>query len=145
MLFTVVKKGAIYALVAVSMNLLNGFTGLFSLGQAGFMLIGAYTYAVLNDPRLRPGPRVLPIHGGSAIHFSFQELFGKLFGRAGRRRGLVLGVLAALLLRRRGWPRPLPGSSDCRCCASRATIWPSPRSALRRSSARSFQLRRWAP
>ena len=27
MLFTVLKKGAIYALVAVSMNLLNGFTG----------------------------------------------------------------------------------------------------------------------
>lgn len=26
MLFTVLKKGAIYALVAVSMNLLNGFT-----------------------------------------------------------------------------------------------------------------------
>ncbi|MDO4750288.1 MAG: branched-chain amino acid ABC transporter permease [Eubacteriales bacterium] len=49
-LFTVLKKGAIYSLVAVSMNLLNGFTGLFSLGQAGFMLIGAYTYAVLTMP-----------------------------------------------------------------------------------------------
>lgn len=50
MLFTVLKKGAIYALVAVSMNLLNGFTGLFSLGQAGFMLIGAYTYAIFTIP-----------------------------------------------------------------------------------------------
>ena len=40
-LFTVLKKGAVYSLVAVSMNLLNGFTGLFSLGQAGFMLLGA--------------------------------------------------------------------------------------------------------
>ena len=49
-LFTVLKKGAIYSLVAVSMNLLNGFTGLFSLGQAGFMLVGAYTYAVLTMP-----------------------------------------------------------------------------------------------
>ena len=48
--FTVLKKGAIYSLVAVSMNLLNGFTGLFSLGQAGFMLIGAYTYAVFTMP-----------------------------------------------------------------------------------------------
>ena len=47
MLLTVLRKGAIYALVAVSMNLLNGFTGLFSLGQAGFMLLGAYTYAIL--------------------------------------------------------------------------------------------------
>lgn len=50
MFFTVLKKGAIYALVAVSMNLLNGFTGLFSLGQAGFMLLGAYAYAILTIP-----------------------------------------------------------------------------------------------
>ena len=46
MLFTVLKKGATYALVAVSMNLLNGFTGIFSLGQAGFMLVGAYMYGI---------------------------------------------------------------------------------------------------
>lgn len=50
MLFVVLKKGAIFALLAVSMNLLNGFTGLFSLGQAGFMLIGAYTYAIFTIP-----------------------------------------------------------------------------------------------
>ena len=50
MLFTVLRKSAIYALVAVSKNLLNGFTGLFSLGQAGFMLIGAYTYAIFTIP-----------------------------------------------------------------------------------------------
>src|SRR5664280_2644535 len=50
MLLIVLRKGAIYALVAVSMNLLNGFTGLFSLGQAGFMLLGAYTYAILTIP-----------------------------------------------------------------------------------------------
>ena len=48
--FTALKKGAVYALVAVSMNLLNGFTGLFSLGQAGFMLLGGYTYAILTIP-----------------------------------------------------------------------------------------------
>ena len=50
MLFTVLKNGAIYAVVAGSMNLLNGFTGLFSLGQAGFMLLGAYTYGILTIP-----------------------------------------------------------------------------------------------
>ena len=50
MLVTVLKKGAVYALIAVSMNLLNGFTGLFSLGQAGFMLVGAYTYAIFTIP-----------------------------------------------------------------------------------------------
>lgn len=46
MWFSVLRKVCIFALAAVSMNLLNGFTGLFSLGQAGFMLIGAYTYAI---------------------------------------------------------------------------------------------------
>ena len=50
MLFTVLKKGATYALVAVSMNLCNGFTGIFSLGQAGFMLIGAYVYGIFTIP-----------------------------------------------------------------------------------------------
>lgn len=46
----VLQKGAVFALIAVSMNLLNGFTGLFSLGQAGFMLLGAYTYAIFTIP-----------------------------------------------------------------------------------------------
>ena len=50
MLIPVLRKGAIYALLCVSMNLLNGFTGLFSLGQAGFMLIGAYAYSVFSIP-----------------------------------------------------------------------------------------------
>lgn len=50
LLFSVIRKSCVYALVAVSMNLLNGFTGLFSLGQAGFMLIGAYVYAMFTIP-----------------------------------------------------------------------------------------------
>lgn len=50
MLVSILQKSAILALVAVSMNLLNGFTGLFSLGQAGFMSIGAYVTAILLIP-----------------------------------------------------------------------------------------------
>lgn len=38
---------AVYIILALSMNLLNGFTGLFSLGHAGFMAIGAYVCALL--------------------------------------------------------------------------------------------------
>lgn len=34
-------------ILAVSLNLINGFTGQFSLGHAGFMSVGAYTAAVL--------------------------------------------------------------------------------------------------
>lgn len=50
MWFSVLRKVCTFALAAVSMNLLNGFTGLFSLGQAGFMLLGAYTYAIFTIP-----------------------------------------------------------------------------------------------
>lgn len=46
----VLNMSAIYAIVSVSMNLVNGFTGLFSLGQAGFMAIGAFTVAVFTVP-----------------------------------------------------------------------------------------------
>ena len=46
----ILNMGAIYAIVAVSMNLVNGFTGLFSLGQAGFMSIGAYVVAIFTVP-----------------------------------------------------------------------------------------------
>ncbi len=41
---------AIYVILGLSMNLINGFTGLFSLGHAGFMAIGAYTTAILTMP-----------------------------------------------------------------------------------------------
>jgi branched-chain amino acid transport system permease protein len=37
----------IYVILAVSLNLINGFTGQFSLGHAGFMAIGAYVSALL--------------------------------------------------------------------------------------------------
>ena len=98
LLFTVIKKGAVYSLVAVSMNLLNGFTGLFSLGQAGFMLLGAYAYAIFMIPdAAREG--VYYLFGGSSVHFSFQEMFQHLFGASGFGGGvsLVLGVLVAII------------------------------------------------
>ena len=98
-LFTVLKKAAVYSLVAVSMNLLNGFTGLFSLGQAGFMLLGAYTYAIFTVPTAQR-ESVYYLYQGSAINFSFQEIFMKLFGDSGfgYALSLVLGVLFAMLL-----------------------------------------------
>ena len=41
------KLCAINIILALSLNLINGFTGLFSLGHAGFMAVGAYTCAIL--------------------------------------------------------------------------------------------------
>ena len=98
-LFVVLKKAAVYSLVAVSMNLLNGFTGLFSLGQAGFMLLGAYTYAILTVP-LSVKDQVYYLYGGSAVKFSLPDIFWGIFGSsgAGYAVGLVLAVLIALIL-----------------------------------------------
>ena len=94
-LFTVLKKGAVYTLVAVSMNLLNGFTGLFSLGQAGFMLLGAYTYAILTVP-VSAKDTVYYLYGGSAVKFSLPDLFAGIFGDG--MLSLTLGVLLAIIL-----------------------------------------------
>ena len=41
------KLCAINIILALSLNLINGFTGLFSLGHAGFMAVGAYTCSLL--------------------------------------------------------------------------------------------------
>ena len=94
-LFTVLKKGAVYSLVAVSMNLLNGFTGLFSLGQAGFMLLGAYTYAILTVP-MAAKEQVYYLYGGSAVKFSLVDAFQSLFGTAGF--GGAVSLICAVLV-----------------------------------------------
>ena len=98
-LFSVLKKGAVYSLAAVSMNLLNGFTGLFSLGQAGFMLLGAYTYAILSVP-VADRAAVYYLYGGSAVNFSFQDMFGAVFGTEGLGGAVSmgLGVVVAMVL-----------------------------------------------
>ena len=91
---TVIKKATVYSLVAVSMNLLNGFTGLFSLGQAGFMLLGAYAYGVLTIP-MEKKASVYQYFDGGAIKFSLPEVFGGFLGES---FGGVVGMLLALLV-----------------------------------------------
>jgi len=49
-LLRILNLCAIYTVLGLSMNLINGFTGLFSLGHAGFMAVGAYTTAMLTMP-----------------------------------------------------------------------------------------------
>lgn len=41
-------------IMAVSLNLINGFTGQFSIGHAGFMAIGAYTSAIMTVKLAQP-------------------------------------------------------------------------------------------
>ena len=44
---------AVWGVAAISLNLINGTTGILSLGHHGFMLVGGYTTALLTLPELR--------------------------------------------------------------------------------------------
>ena len=90
MLFTVLKKGATYALVAVSMNLCNGFTGIFSLGQAGFMLIGAYVYGIFTIP-LAARMDVYQYYNGGLVQFVLPWFIAMILG------GLAAAFFAFLI------------------------------------------------
>lgn len=92
---------AIYTVLGLSMNLINGFTGLFSLGHAGFMAVGAYTTALLTmSPASKASTFVLePIIGPLAnIQFPF---FVALF-IGGALSALVAYLIGAPTLRLRG-------------------------------------------
>ena len=93
MLMTVLQKGSVYALAAVSMNLLNGYTGLFSLGHAGFMLIGAYAYAIFTIPAASRD--TVYQYYDAAVRVSFPEVFSASLGPAGTVLGIILAVLVA--------------------------------------------------
>lgn len=47
--FSMVIYAGINIVLAVSLNLVNGFTGQFSMGHAGFMAVGGYTSAFLSS------------------------------------------------------------------------------------------------
>lgn len=90
-IIVVLKKSAVFALLTVSMNLLNGFTGLFSLGQAGFMLVGAYTYAIFTIPAEARESVYYLFDDGGLIHFSIPWFAGLILA------GLVAALFAFLI------------------------------------------------
>jgi len=92
MLLVSLRQGSIFALLAVAMNLLNGFTGLFSLGHAGFMLIGAVTYAIFSIPLVYRD--MVYLYFDYIIRISFPEVFENLLGGP----GMMIGVLISIIL-----------------------------------------------
>lgn len=92
MLRTILQLGSIYALAAVSMNLLNGFTGLFSLGQAGFMAIGAYAFAIFTIP-VDSKPSVYYLYGvsDSLANIQLPSWLGLIIA------GLIAALLASII------------------------------------------------
>jgi branched-chain amino acid transport system permease protein len=70
-------------IMAVSLNLINGYTGQFSLGHAGFMAVGAYTSAVITNQFGEPN-----IFAANGI-FAIALLAG---GLAAAVAGLLVGI-----------------------------------------------------
>jgi branched-chain amino acid transport system permease protein len=65
----ILSLAGINIILAVSLNLINGFTGQFSIGHAGFMAIGAYVSAFLTltfGERLRDSLGFLPVPAQNA-------------------------------------------------------------------------------
>lgn len=82
----------IYLILVLSLNLSNGFTGVFSLGHIGFMALGAYGSAILTLP-LREKQEYLPNLPAwlAGVHFDFRlSQFPLGF--------LIATVIAALLV-----------------------------------------------
>jgi branched-chain amino acid transport system permease protein len=70
-------------IMAVSLNLINGYTGQFSLGHAGFMAVGAYTSAVITN------------HFGALNFFAANGIFAVALlagGVAAAVAGLLVGI-----------------------------------------------------
>lgn len=80
----------INVILAVSLNLVNGYTGQFSLGHAGFMSVGAYLAAAVT---VFLGPRLLGAEGGSAFQQSGLFLAALIVGGLSAAcAGLLVGV-----------------------------------------------------
>ncbi len=74
---------AVNIILAVSLNLINGYTGQFSLGHAGFMAVGGYTAAVISNQFSGSNPVL------AAAIFLAALIAGGLLAAAG---GLLVGL-----------------------------------------------------
>ncbi len=87
----VIVNVGISIILAVSLNLVNGYTGQFSLGHAGFMCIGAYTSAVITmfaTPAI-VGRILPPGDANASLAFVCAILVG---GVAAALSGLIVGI-----------------------------------------------------
>lgn len=66
----VLNSIGLYALLALSLNLILGEAGLFNMGHAAFYAIGAYTSAILNTRYQIPILWTLPLSGLAAGLFA---------------------------------------------------------------------------
>ena len=85
---------AIFVVLTVSLNLVSGFTGLFSLGHIGFMALGVYISAILTLS-LEKKAALLPDLPGWLAGLHLDQMVGPI----------PLGWLVGDAHRRRSWCR----------------------------------------
>jgi branched-chain amino acid transport system permease protein len=88
----IITLAGINIILAVSLNLISGFTGQFSIGHAGFMAIGAYGtgwMAVTFGPRIQSALSFLPIDAQQGVVVLVGLAFGAFLAAIG---GLLVGV-----------------------------------------------------
>lgn len=83
----ILNLSAIFVILGISMNLVIGFTGMFSLGHSGFMCIGAYTAAILT---MSPASKEI-IYFMEPIHPALANVQWPLFPAI-----IMAGVMAAI-------------------------------------------------
>ncbi len=80
-------------ILAVSLNLINGFTGQFSIGHAGFMAIGAYTSAYMTVYHGQHFERAMAASIGETAAIAIVFLLAILLGAlAAAVMGLIVGI-----------------------------------------------------
>jgi branched-chain amino acid transport system permease protein len=80
---------AVNVILAVSLNVVNGFTGQFSIGHAAFMAVGAYTAALVTTGMQDLQISGLPLGASDAVVFLVAILVGML---AASLAGLLVGI-----------------------------------------------------
>ncbi len=83
---------AINVILATSLNLINGFTGQFSIGHAGFMAVGAYSsayFTVNHGKQLESAFSFLGETGASSVVLLVAILIGALVAAIA---GLIVGI-----------------------------------------------------
>jgi branched-chain amino acid transport system permease protein len=85
----ILMVAGVNVILAVSLNVVNGFTGQFSLGHAGFMAVGAYTAAKITTAAA--GSQIMGLSAGASdqVLFFFALVAGMITASI---MGLVVGL-----------------------------------------------------
>jgi branched-chain amino acid transport system permease protein len=87
--FDILILAGINIILAVSLNLVNGFTGQFSMGHAGFMSVGGYLSAFITTELVASNPQLMENSVAAALIFVSSLILG---GLAATAVGYIVGL-----------------------------------------------------